>query len=297
MRSLPRPVPACPPAPGSAAPPRPRSQRLAQRLSPRLALLLGAVLALLPAGCGRGAPAGTLERIRERGALVIATEAEFRPFEWVEPSGKVVGFDIDLAEAVAEGLGVRLEVRNVKFDSILSELRQGLADLVVSGMTVTPERAQSVRFSQPYFFTVTALLLNRASAGTVAAAGELDDPARTVAVKEGTTGEQSARKMLPRARIVSHKTENGAALDVAEGRADAFLYDLHSVEQHHAQHPERTVLLRTPVTVEAYAIAGRLEDSELMARVDATLEAMRKDGRLAALKARHGPTGSIEAPR
>lgn len=254
-------------------------------------------LAVLLGGCGRGGSSSTLDRIRERGVLVIATEAEFRPFEWVEPSGKVVGFDIDLAQAVADALGVRLEVRNVKFDSILSELRQGLADLVVSGMTVTPERAQSVRFSQPYFFTVTALLLNRASAGTVASAKELDDPARRVAVKEGTTGEQSARAMLPRARLVSHKTENGAALDVAEGRADAFLYDLHSVEQHHAQHPDRTVLLRTPVTVEAYAVAGRLEDGDLMARVDATLEAMRKDGRLAALQARHGPTGSIEPPR
>lgn len=254
-------------------------------------------LAVLLGGCGRGGSSSTLDRIRERGVLVIATEAEFRPFEWVEPSGKVVGFDIDLAQAVADSLGVRLEVRNVKFDSILSELRQGLADLVVSGMTVTPERAQSVRFSQPYFFTVTALLLNRASAGTVASAKELDDPARRVAVKEGTTGEQSARAMLSRARLVSHKTENGAALDVAEGRADAFLYDLHSVEQHHAQHPDRTVLLRTPVTVEAYAVAGRLEDGDLMARVDATLEAMRKDGRLAALQARHGPTGSIEPPR
>lgn len=275
-------------------PPPDRACSPAARL---LRLLLAALLLLPAAACGRAGGASTLERIRERGALVIATEAEFRPFEWVEPSGKVVGFDIDLAQAVADALGVRLEVRNVKFDSILSELRQGLADLVVSGMTVTPERAQSVRFSQPYFFTVTALLLHRASAGTVASARELDDPARTVAVKEGTTGEQAARAMLPRARLVSHKTENGAALDVAEGRADAFLYDLHSVEQHHAQHPERTVLLRTPVTVEAYAIAGRLEDSELMARVDATLEAMRKDGRLAALMARHGPTGSIEAPR
>jgi polar amino acid transport system substrate-binding protein len=268
-----------------------------RRLLP-IALALLTALAALPglSGCGGPTSGDPLEPIRRRGALVIATEAEFRPFEYVEPDGEVVGFDIDLARAIAADLGVRLEVRNVKFDSIISELKQGFADLIVSGMTVTPERAQSVRFSEPYFFTVTALLLNKEKAGQIAAVAELDDPARTVAVKEGTTGEQAAAKVVPRARKVSHKTENGAALDVAEGRADAFLYDLHSVEQHHAQHPERTVLLRTPVTVEAYAIAARPEDGALVERVNAVLAAMRRDGRLAALMARHGPSGSVERP-
>jgi polar amino acid transport system substrate-binding protein len=267
---------------------------------PAAALLaaLGLVVALLPlGGCGEpGAGGDILARIRARGALVVATEAEFRPFEYVAPDGEIVGFDVDLARAVAADLGVKLELRNVKFDSIVSELKQGFADLIVSGMTVTEERAKSVRFSEPYFFTVTALLLNKAKAGGVTDVAQLDDPARIVAVKEGTTGEQAAARVVPRATKLSHKTENGAALDVAEGRADAFLYDLHSVEQHHAQHAERTVLLRKPVSVEAYAVAGRPEDAVLIERVNAVLAAMRKDGRLADMLRRHGPSGSIEKP-
>lgn len=263
------------------------------RLLPRASGLLLALV--LGVGCG-GPEAGILARIQARGALVVATEAEFRPFEYVAPDGEIVGFDVDLARAVAADLGVGLELRNVKFDSIVSELKQGFADLIVSGMTVTPERERSVRFSEPYFYTVTALLLNKEKAGSVTSVAELDDPARTVAVKEGTTGEQAAAKVVPRAKKVSHKTENGAALDVAEGRADAFLYDLHSVEQHHAQHAERTLLLRTPVTVEAYAVAGRPEDAALIERVNSVLAAMRKDGRLADMLKRHGPSGSIEKP-
>jgi polar amino acid transport system substrate-binding protein len=244
-------------------------------------------LLLLLAGCGGEGPK----------PLVVATEAEFRPFEYVLPSGEIVGFDIDLARAIAKDMGAELKLRNVKFETIFEELNAGYADLVISGVTVTEERKRTVAFSEPYFFTVTALLLNKEKAGSVTSVSQLNDPARTVAVKEGTTGAQAAERVLPKARLLSHKTENGAALDVAEGRADAFLYDLHSVEQHHAQHPDRTVLLRTPITVEAYAIAARPGDAALLARVDKVLAAMRADGRLAEIAKKHGPSGSIEPPR
>jgi polar amino acid transport system substrate-binding protein len=251
---------------------------------PTSCLLILLLLAL--AGCGGKGP-----------TLIVATEAEFRPFEYVLPSGEIVGFDVDLARAIAEDLGVELELKNVSFETIFAELDAGYADLVISGVTVTEERKKTVAFSQPYFYTVTALLLNKEKAGNVTDVAQLDDPSRTVAVKEGTTGVQAAERAVPKARLLSHKTENGAALDVAEGRADAFLYDLHSVEQHHAQHPDRTVLLRTPISVEAYAVAGRRSDTALLARVDKVLAAMRADGRLAALAKKHGPSGTVEAPR
>jgi len=253
------------------------------------------VAALLP-GCGSSEPDDPIARIQKRGVLVVATEAEFRPFEYVLPSGEIVGFDVDLARAVADDLGVKLELRNVKFEGIFLELRQGLADMIASGVTILEERRKAARFSDPYFFTVTALLVNKAKAAEIRSAADLNHEGRIVAVKQGTTGEKAAMEVLPKATRLSHQTENGAALDVAEGRADAFLYDLHSVEQHHAQHPDRTVLLSTPVTVENYALVVRLEDGALAERINAVLAAMRKDGRLAELMKRHGPSGSIEKP-
>jgi len=258
------------------------------------------LLAYLPLaalfGCGSSEPGDTLARIRARGALVVATEAEMRPFEYVQPDGSIAGFDVDLARAIADDLGVKLELRNVPWDSIIPELKSGRSDLIASAMTITEERGKAVLFSQPYFFTVTALLVNKAKASEIKSIADLDREGRVLAVKEGTTGEFAAQQRCPKARIVSHKNEDGAALDVAEGRADAFLYDLANVKQHQANHPDRTVLLPEPVTYEPYGLAVRHSDVTLMARVDAVIEAMRKDGRMAALMKRHAPEGSLEKP-
>lgn len=264
--------------------------RMLRHARPLSALL---VLAFL-AACGRDSE-DPLARIRERGRLLVALEAEFPPFEYVDDTGTVVGFDVDLARAIAADLGVALELRNVKYESIIDELNSGKVDLIVSGMTITPERARSVSFTEPYFFTWTALLVSVPRGADVAGMADLDREGRVVAVKEATTGEQAVRRLCPRAKVVSHKTENAAALDVAEGRADAFLYDLSSVREHHRQHPERTRLIETPVTVEPYGIAARQDDPGLLSRVNGVLAALRRDGRLAALMARYGPAGSLEA--
>lgn len=257
-----------------------------------LALLL---LSALPGGCGRRTPGDPLERIRARGRLIVATEAEFKPFEHVTATGEIVGFDVDLVRAIAADLGVALELRNVRFESIIDELISGKADLIASGMTVTPERARSVLFSEPYFFTKTCLLVNVRLREEVRSVADLDREGRTIAVKESTTGAATAAKRCPRARLISHKTENAAALDVAEGRADAFLYDLSSVREHQRQHPETTFRLEEAVTFEPYALAVHPEEPALKARVDAVLRALRADGRLEAIFRAHGPEGSLEA--
>jgi polar amino acid transport system substrate-binding protein len=183
---------------------------------------------------------------------------------------------------------VRLVLRNVPFETIFSDLTTGRVDLVVSGVTVTPERARTVAFSRPYYETVTCLLLSRARAAGVRGIADLDDPARTVVVKQGTTGEAAARERVPRARIRSYPTENAAALEVAQGRADAFLYDRASVVQHHRLHPETTILLEEPVTLEPYAIAARLGDAALVAWLDEQLRRLEASGRLEVLYALHG---------
>lgn len=260
---------------------------------PVLAALLTPLLWLC--ACGERAPDDPLARIRSRGALVVATEAEFKPFEYVTPTGEIVGFDVDLVRALAEDLGVTLVLRNVRFESIVAELATGKVDLIASGMTVTPERAKSVLFSEPYFFTKTCLLVSSKRRDDVRSIADLNRPERVLAVKESTTGATTAALRCPKARIVSHKTENAAALDVAEGRADAFLYDLSSVREHQRQHPDATFLLEEPVTYEPYALAVRPDEPALKARVDALLRALRADGRLEAIFRRHAPEGSLEA--
>lgn len=276
-----------------------RSPRPGRR---RLLLALGGVLALAACGAPPGGldlwKSSTIRQAKERGRLIVALEPEFRPFEYIDEGGNLVGFDVDLCEILRQELNVeRVEFLRVNFDVIISTLLSGEADLIVSGMTALPERALRVSYSDPYFHTVTCLLVSRERAADVRSVADLDRPERVVAVKQGTTGEIAARKRCPRARLVSFPTENAAALEVASGRADAFLYDKKSVEQHHARHPDTTFLILDPVTVEPYAIACRKGDPDTVAWLNLVLHHLRRDGRLEELYAKHGLEDSGDGPR
>jgi polar amino acid transport system substrate-binding protein len=230
--------------------------------------------------------------------LIVAHEAAFEPFEYRDPkTGEVVGFDVDLARELAKDLGVEVRFRNVRFDDINAELRTGRADLIISGLTVTPARESVYAFSQPYFHTVTALLVSKARASDVTSVKDLDRPGRVVAVQSGTTGVEAARKACPKAEHRQFKTDNDAVLDVVQGRCDAFLFDLATLRKHHERNPETTILLPEPITSEPYAVAARKDEPELARWVDSVLDRMRADGRLQAIHAKHGPDGTLDAPK
>lgn len=252
------------------------------------------IVAVLLAACGARPEAtdlwevSVIRKAKERGKLVVATEAEFPPFESRDGNGKLVGFDIDLCRDIGKLLGAEVEFHDVKFDTIAAEVTSGKADLIASGMTITPDRALTLTYTQPYYQTVTALLVSKKRASDVHSVEDLNRKDRVIAVKQGTTGQKAAEEKLPNATLRPLDTENAAALEVALGRADAFLYDLHSVRIHHREHPDETFLLETPVTVEPYALAVRKGDPEAITWLNVVLEHLRKTGRLKELYARHG---------
>lgn len=257
-------------------------------------ILPAAAVVLLLAACGRGGGSGgdlwatsTIRQAMDRGRLVIATEPEFPPFESRGPDGQLVGFDIDLARAIGEQLGVEVQFREVKFDVIIAELLLGNADLIMSGMTRTAERALQVSYTEPYYETITCLLVSTERASGITSVDQLDEPERLIVAKQGTTGEEAARERCPRAKLRTYPTENAAALEVAQGRADAFLFDRASIRNQHAQYPDRTFTLLDPVTVEPYSIACRKGDPETVAWLNLFLDELRRSGRLKELYVRH----------
>ena len=249
-------------------------------------LLLASSLALGVSACGGPSQSTTLwksstiRQAKERGRLIVALEPEFKPFEYVDESGTLVGFDVDLARILAAEMKIDVEFVRVKWESIMATLLTGKADLIMSGMTATPERALKLSYSDPYFHTITVLLVSKSRAADVKSIADLNQDGRIVAVKQGTTGDVAAHKRCPKAKIVSYPTENAAALEVAQGRADAFLYDLRSIQNHQAQHPDSTFTILTPVSVEPYAIAFRKGDPDTHAWLNLVLHHLRLDGRL-----------------
>ncbi len=124
-----------------------------------IALLLTLVLSVaILASCGSAADKQSLEAIKERGELIVYTNAEFPPFEYLA-DGKPVGVDMDIAKAIADEIGVELKIENVKFDTIISSVQSGKASMGAAGITVTDERKESVDFSVSYTTSTQYVIL------------------------------------------------------------------------------------------------------------------------------------------
>ncbi len=263
----------------------------------RLALLASAVLLVL-AGCPGGSPAGaptpyevsrqsTLHKVLDRKKLVVGLEAKFWPFEYDDGTGRPKGFDVDLIRLLAEALGVELEVRDINFDGLIPSLLDGKVDIVCSGMTATLERARTVSFSEPYFRTGLCLLVSDRRGAGILGAQHLDREDVVIALKTGTTGHIVADKRFPKAQKRIFRDEGACALEVAQGRADAFVYDQISIAKHARAYADTTRAILEPFTHEPYAIATRQGEADLLRFIDQFLRTVREDGRLAEIERRH----------
>jgi polar amino acid transport system substrate-binding protein len=193
-----------------------------------------------------------------------------------DTTGRPTGVSVRLAEALARDLGRELVIENIAFDGLIPALKTNKIDCIISSMTATPERARSIAFSEPYLKTGLALLVGVKSPVTTAA--DLDARGRVVAVKKGTTGHQFAAASLKQARLLVLDKESAAVMEVAQGRADAFIYDSLSVYRSHMRHPDTTRPLLRPFREETWAVGLRRGDDSLRRRVDEFLERFRADG-------------------
>lgn len=225
----------------------------------------------------------TLEQIQRRGELRVGLEAGYMPFEMLNKKGDLIGFDIDLARVMAKAMGVKPRFVNTQWDGIIPALLTGKFDLLMGGMTVTPERNLKVNFADPYIVIGQSVVLAKKHAGTVKDYAALNAPQFTIATKLGTTGDIAARKYLPKARIRQYESESDAANEVRSGRADAMVYDLPFNAIYCAQNPERLVHLKEPFTYEPLAWAVRKGDPDFLNWLNNFLMLVKGDGTYDAL--------------
>ena len=249
-----------------------------------LTMCCGTALAITPYDIYEGS---ALRQIVKRGKLVVGMELKFWPFEYVDEKGAPVGFDVDIAKTLAERLGVELEIKDMEWTGLIPALTSGKIDLIISGITGTLERAKTITFSSPYFTTGLCILASTQKAPDLTDAAGLDRPGRIIAVKTGTTADIVVTKRFPKATINRYQEETACAADVAAGRADAFIYDQISIAKHHKQHPETTKALLTPFTYEPFCIAMQKGDFDLWQYVEMYIAAIKADGALEALRAKH----------
>ncbi|HOV86103.1 MAG TPA: transporter substrate-binding domain-containing protein [Syntrophobacteraceae bacterium] len=212
----------------------------------------------------------------EKETLVIGMELSYPPFEMTDEKGNPAGISVELAYALAKALGKKIVVENIAFDGLIPALKTGKIDLILSSMTATEERMQSIDFSDPYLKTGLCLLVRRDS--PVQSVADLDGPGRVVAVKKGTTGHAYAAGNLPRAKVLVLDKEAAAVLEVIQGKADAFIYDQMSVYRHWQRNRNATRAILTPFRQESWAIGLRKGNEELKAQINRFLREFRAKG-------------------
>lgn len=222
----------------------------------------------------------TVEEITKRGELRVGFEAGYMPFEMANKKGEFVGFDIDMAKEMAKAMGVKFVPVNTNWDGIIPALINKKFDIVMSGMTITQERNLQINFADPYIIIGQTLLINSQLKDKIKSYKDLNDPKYTVTSKLGTTGEQAAKRLLPKATYKSFETETEAAMEVLNAKADAFVYDLPFCVTFMAQQgKDKMVFLDEPFTFEPLAWAIRKGDPDFMNWLNNFLRQIKNDGR------------------
>ena len=227
---------------------------------------LGIPLAAALAACGgSGAGGGT--------RIVVATEAAYPPFESKDADGNIVGFDVDLVRAAAREAGLEAVFVDQPFDGMLPGLAQGKYDAAVSAMTITPERAREVDFTEPYYDAGQVIAVRE---GTTDVRGPEDLRGRVIAVQMGTTG-QTAAEAIEGATVKTFPAIDPAFLELLAGRADAVINDEPTTRIYARDRPGLRVA-GPPFTSEKYGIAVRKGTTALRERLDEGLRRVRASG-------------------
>ena len=251
---------------GASVAPMAASSILAFRV-PRVLMLLGCLAMLASGGC---AP-------KKSNQLVIGMELSSPPFEMTDEHNRPTGIGVEMAAALAAYLHKEPVIENTRFDSLIPALRTGRIDLIISSMTATGERAQTIDFSDPYVH-ISICLLTGANSG-LHAGDDLNQPGRRIVVKNGTTGADYAREHLGKAEVFQVGDESACVLEVVQGKVDAFIYDQISVYQLQKRNPTTTRAIFQPLQRENWAIGIGKKHEALRGQVNAFL---------ADFKAKHG---------
>lgn len=241
------------------------------------------MLVMTLSGCSQNQ--NLLASIQSSGKLVMYTNAAFPPYEFLGQNGEFVGIDVEIGKAIAEKLGVTLEVQNANFDGIISAIASGKGDLAISGITITDERAQHVDFSEPYFKGAQSLVIPENS--DIRTLEDLSS--KVVGAQTGSTGylyieDENNSGLLSEqpCDLRAYQTPTDAMMALCDGKLDAVVVDDVVADQ---LVNNQAGMISIPLVAadgtraeESYAIAIAKGNEDLLAIVNEVLEEMESEG-------------------
>ncbi|WP_434352057.1 transporter substrate-binding domain-containing protein [Trichococcus flocculiformis] len=261
-----------------------------------LKLALGAMSILALAACGNTSETADssatnsaattttdkLQEIKDSGKLVMGTSADYPPYEWhliKDGKDEIIGFDIDIAQAIADELGVELEVKDMDFDGLIPALTTGKIDIIIAGMNATEERKQSVDFTDVYYTQTDIVVIRKEDADKFTSEDSLKTAA--LATQKATVQETYLLETFPDAEIQSVPKWNTAIMSLTTGKVDAVMMVDTVAKQFIAQNDDLMVAnFDINSTPNAAAIAVAKNGGEFLETVNNIVNEMKESGKI-----------------
>lgn len=237
-----------------------------------LSLLLGASLAT------PGFAADLLDDIKAKGAIKVGLEGTYPPFNYQDESGKLTGFEVELAQALAKELGVEAQFQPTKWDGILAALESRRLDVVINQVTISDERRKKYDFSTPYTVSGIQALTRKADGDSIKSAQDL--AGKKVGVGLGTNYEQWLKENVPQADIRTYDDDPTKFQDLNVGRIDVILVDRLAAFEMVEKTGGRLAVAGDAFSRQESGIALRKGNPQLLAAIDAALARLKADGTL-----------------
>ena len=214
------------------------------------------------------------------GTFTIATSPDFPPFENLE-NGEVVGIEIDIIKEICKELNYELKIEQIDFDSVLPGIEEGKYDCGVSGITVNPDRAKNVLFSEVYYVAAQAIVVKEGSG--INSKADLAD--KKISVQEGTTAEDFC--LGEKYDVSGFKANPDAKNALLTDKVQAWVVDDLTAKQM-VEEGDGLKILDEKMTEEPYAFAFNFEDEELVEKFDEVLLKLIENGTVKAIFEKHG---------
>ena len=241
------------------------------------------------AGCGSSndknsaSKTDLLEKIQKNGKLVVGMSADYAPYEfhYIDENGKDVigGFDVDIANEIANKIGVDLVIQEMDFDALVSALPAGKVDLVISGMNPTEERAKVVDFSEVYYNSKHVILVRAEDADKYQTFADLEGA--KVGVQLGSTQEKIAKTEIPNVNLQQLSNINNLILELKAGKVDAIVMEKPVAEMAVKSNPELAV--GKPIYEEqtgGNAVGIAKNNPQLLAKVNEVITELNESGKM-----------------
>lgn len=224
-----------------------------------------------------------LAAIKKSGVLKVATSADYAPFEFhtmVDGKDKIVGSDIDLVNEIAKELGVKAEVSDMSFNTVLASLKEGKSDIAISAISATDERKEQFDFTDNYYNPPQVVVINKKNKDAYTSTDALKD--KNVGAQKGSIQEDVVKTQIEGSKLVTIDKVPNMVVEVNQGSLDAMVVEKTIAESYIAQNPDLTIadITLKPSADEAFAIAVPKGSSDLQKELNTIIKKLNDEGKV-----------------